>query len=137
MTNDNDEELESVMSLPETETEPEPEPVEVSSEEPERVLEEEEATPPPKVKRRKKKRSKKSSATKASASPSRSIRSVYPGVVVISQGMPSGAKYRWSSPGSVVQVAAEDVGVVMKKNGSGARECCGSSSLPVYFEFAD
>ena len=131
------EELE--MSLPESEVEPEaeqPEPVEVSSEEPERVLKEEEATPPVKVKRRKK-RSKKSSATKASASQSRLVRSIYSGVVVISHGMPSKATYRWSAPGSVVSVAAADVGAVMKKNGSGARECCGSSSTPVYFEFAD
>ncbi len=132
----NDEELDT-MSLPESETEPELEPVEVSLEEPERVLEEEEATPPSKVKRPRRKRSKKSSATKASASAVRRIQSIYPGVVVINHGMPSGANYRWSEPGAIVEVAAEDVGVVMAKNGSGTRECCGSSSSPTYFELAD
>jgi cytoskeletal protein RodZ len=124
------EELE--MSLPEAEDESMSDSAEVSLEEPEPVAEKKK----PAVKSRAKKAKRKPSATKAPAS-ARPVRSIYPGVIVVSTGMPSKASYRWSEIGAVVQVAEEDVDVVMAKNGSGARECCGSSSLPVYFEFAD
>ena len=101
------------------------------------------ATPSKAVKRST--RGKKSKKTKAAAvakvavaeaSKTTAIVSVWSGRVTAND-CPSGASYAWDAPGSVVQVAAEDVDVVMGKNRSGTRECCGSGTERIYFVFAD
>jgi hypothetical protein len=74
-------------------------------------------------------------AEKVSAPKTVAIQLVYSGTVIAN--VSSGATYRWESPGDIVQVAESDVDDVMKKNGDGTRECCGSSSLPVYFALVD
>ncbi len=115
----------------------------------ESVTEREVATPPEVVKsstRSKKKptirKTTRRKATKkvvkarqVSAPKTVAIQSVYSGAVIAS--VSSGASYRWDKPGDIVQVAESDVDSVMKKNGDGTRECCGSSSLPVYFVLID
>ncbi len=77
------------------------------------------------------KATKKVEASKASAPKTVAIQSVYSGTVIAD--IPNGTSYRWGSPGDVLQVAESDVDYVMGKNGDGTRECCGSSSLPIYF----
>jgi len=67
---------------------------------------------------------------------SRAIQSIHAGKIVAGPA-PSGASYVWESPGSMVQVAAEDVDWVMAKNGSKSHDCCGSGGPPVYFQMAD
>ncbi len=93
------------------------------------------ATPPQVVKRST--RGKKSKKDKtASVSNTTAIASVWSGRVT-ANGCPSGASYVWDITGAVVQVAAEDVDVVMGKNRSGTRECCGAGTERIYFVFAD
>ncbi len=74
-------------------------------------------------------------AEEVSAPKTVAIQLVYSGTVIAS--VSSGASYRWEKPGDIVQVAESDVDNVMEKNGDGTRECCGSSSLPVYFVLVD
>lgn len=113
----------------------------------ESVTEREVATPPevvksstrsekPKRKATRRKATKKVvKAAKVEAPKTVAIQSVYSGTVVASAS--GGASYRWEKPGDIVEVAESDVDSVMKKNGDGTRECCGSSSLPVYFVLVD
>ncbi len=113
----------------------------------ESVTEREVATPPKVVKSstRSKKPKRKTTrgkatkkvikAAKVEAPKTVAIQSVYPGAVIAN--VSGGASYRWERPGDIVKVAESDVDSVMKKNGDGTRECCGSSSLPVYFVLVD
>ena len=114
----------------------------------ESVTEEEVATPQKSVVKsstRSKPKTRKATrrkATKKVAKPAKvsapktvAIQCIYPGTVMAE--CPGGERYRWEAPGVVLQVAKSDVDYVMSKNGDGTRECCGSSSTPVYFVIVD
>lgn len=98
-----------------------------------RVGDAEVATPTkPSVKRGRSKKSGKPEATKAAAPKTVAVRYMAAGARVI-QGK-SGETYRWSEPGAVLQVAAEDVEALMGLNRSGARACCGADTERTYFD---
>lgn len=64
------------------------------------------------------------------------VLSLWPTVLII-DGNPSGAVYRWDRGGTVVQVAAEDVEYLGSFNLHGnERACCGGGPR-TYFQFAD